>query len=249
MDGVDKSGGALTALLVLLLAAVLCVAGVGYVSWRRQQISYGGILAAGKDLPAGTLITRDLLEHRRIPMDLYTRTYVDEFEKVVGRRIVVDLARGDPLHTTFLAEAATVCRPEANLAAICESPRSKRPCKVQLSGTLTNTRDCQAFWDGNEFSLGVSSHPHSDIVVRLTMEASDAGAYVPSYGTVSVSERGGALYLVEFGRNTPRRGSLSVHLDELDPALQIAHGSLEATLVRSGRAARSDETVSLKAEF
>lgn len=93
-------------ILVLLALGAGALAGVIYAR-RGPDPSEGWnlkpVVVIGRDLPAGSVITVDVLLQRQIPELFVTRSMVTPatVSKVIGKKSTIPLRKGDPLRSTY----------------------------------------------------------------------------------------------------------------------------------------------------
>jgi Flp pilus assembly protein CpaB len=73
----------------------------------RCPVSMETVVVAVQDLPAGTVLTEELLAQRDMPSAFFTSSIVpvEMWARVIGQKLLVDLQRGDALLWSQMAPA------------------------------------------------------------------------------------------------------------------------------------------------
>jgi hypothetical protein len=233
-----------SALVALALAGAIGVAAGSYFSFRRSKPRLREVFVATRPLKAGDVLTVADLELRSVPEQYANGDVVDLETDLLGQRLVVEVARGDPVYRAFASSAAYVCKDPGKVQELCSQVGRTVPCKLSLEGFLKGEFGCVASYSFGSLNISVLSQD-----LKFTFEAhfpfgSDGeprpiatwSAHELESYDVSIAGSGSRASPTfslwhEDDQWRARAGKLTLTVDATEPRFKAAHGHASATLV------------------
>lgn len=123
-----------------LLAALLCCAAVGIAvqALMPQDAAHTPVVTAGRDLPAGQVLTQGSLAVRPLPADAVPPGVFSSPEELAGRRLASPILAGTPVSETSLVGAGLLAGAPPGTAAVPVRPADPSVLELLRPGQLVD---------------------------------------------------------------------------------------------------------------
>lgn len=123
----------------LIAALLLCAAaGVGVEALLQDSNGTTPVMAAARDVPVGTVLTKDHLVTRQLPPEVIPATAFVAAEPLLGQRVASPLRKGDVLTDTALLGAGLLAGTPPGTVAVPLRPADESTVQLLAPGQLVD---------------------------------------------------------------------------------------------------------------